>query len=177
MGLDDHTPQQLEDAIHWAVCEAGIAFTQAVWGERSITAAWPHVDPLLRRCWAQAWLKDQRDQAVAAGFDPDDVVEAFTADKPDHPLWCVFEELQLPVLLDWAPGLHEWGSSARHIVVGLDIELLYLMPHPDEGDVVAVGTQRQPMLMSYDEQAGWRVLNFLSEQIPVPGWPPQLGNG
>lgn len=174
MNLDDLTPQQLEDATHSAVCNAGFAFTQAVWGDRSITEAWPHVDPLLRRCWAQAWLQDQRDAVRADGYDPDAVVEAFTAEQPEHPLWPVFEGLQLAVLLHWAQGVHEWGASARHIVVGLDLELLYMLPKPAEGDV-ASGEVRMPLLMSYDESVGWRVLNFLSEQPPVPGWPPQMG--
>lgn len=29
--------------------------------------------------------------------------------------------------------------------------------------------------MQYDEGVGWRLLNFTSEQIPQPGWPPSMG--
>lgn len=176
MNLDDLTPQQLEDAMHSAVCNAGFAFTQAVWGDRSITGAWPHVDPLLRRCWAQAWLKDQRDHTRALRFDPDEVVEAFTDEQPDHPLWPVFEELQLELLHGWRRGVHEWGVTAEHKLIGLDLELLYMLPRPESGDVVAEGSPFLPLLMRYDKAAGWRVLNFLSEQVPEPGWPPSLGN-
>lgn len=177
MNLDDLTPQDLEDAMHYPVAKAGSAFTQAIWGDQNITGAWPLVDPLLRRCWAQAWLKDQREHTQAVGFDPDEVVEAFTVDEPDHPLWCVFEELQLDVLLKWRQGVHEWGMTARHIVVGLDIELLYALPRSTAALVVPEGSPYVPLLMRYDQDAGWRVLNFLSEQVPVPGWPPQLGAG
>ena len=162
--------------MHSAICNAGFAFTRAVWGDRSITAAWPHVDPLLRRCWAQAWLQDQRDHTRSLGFDPDEVVEAFTEEQPDHPLWGIFEELQLELLHGWGQGVHEWGVTARHIVVGLDLEQLYMMPRPDEGDVVPADAPFLPLLMRYDQEAGWRVLNFVSEQIPEPGWPPNLGN-
>lgn len=58
-------------------------------------------------------------------------------------------------------------------IIGL-LELLYMLPKPAEGDV-ASGEVRMPLLLSYDESVDWRVLNFLSEQPPVPGWPPQMG--
>lgn len=175
MNLEDLTPQQLEDAAHSVVCNVGFAFTQAVWGDHSLTEAWPHVDPLLRRCWAQGWLKDQRQTARAQGFDPDEIVEAFTTEQPHHPLWCVFEQLQLEELHGWRQGVHEWVVSAEHKLIGVDLELLYMLPRPEQGDVVAEGTPFVPLLMSYDREAGWRVLNFISEQVPVPGWPPQMG--
>lgn len=174
MNLGDLTPQQLEDAMHAAVCTAGFAFTDAVWGEGSLTAAWRLVDPLLRRCWAQAWLQDQRDTARANGFDPGEVVEAFAAERPDHPLWCVFEQLQLEALHEWRQDVHEWGVTAEHKLIGLDIELLYMLPRPEHGDVVPEGSPNVPLLMRYDAEAGWRVLNCVSEEIPVPGWPPRL---
>ncbi|MGW7722198.1 hypothetical protein ACWGJ6_02420 [Streptomyces canus] len=174
MNLDGLTPQQMEDALHSAVCNAGFAFTRALWGEQSLTKAWPLTDPELRRCMAQAWLHGQKDTAYRAGFDPDDVVEAFAADRPDHPLWCVFEELQLPDLLAWRPGAHEWMVTAEHKLIALDTELLYMLPRPAEGDVVPVGTPFLPLVMRHDERAGWRVLNFLSDALPEPGWPPRM---
>lgn len=174
MNLDDLTPQQLEDAAHAAVCNAGFAFTEALWGERSLSKAWPHLDPTLRRCMTQAWLHGQKERARAVGFDPDDVVEAFAVDQPTHPLWCVFEELQLPDLLEWKPGAHEWVATARHIVLDLDVELVYMVPRPAEGDIATDWSTFLPLVMRYDPAAGWRVLNFLSEGRPEPGWPPKL---
>lgn len=174
MNLDDLTPEQLEDAAHAAVCNAGFAFTQALWGAQSLTKAWPLMDPVLRRCLAQAWLNGQQEHARGLGMDPDDIVEAFTAERPEHPLWCVFEELQLPDLLAWKPGAHEWGVTARHIVLGLDVELIYMLPRPAEGDMVDDLSVFLPLVMSYDRAAGWRVLNFFSEQLPEPGWPPRV---
>ncbi|KAB1149230.1 hypothetical protein F7R91_05585 [Streptomyces luteolifulvus] len=175
MNLGDLTPQQLEDAMHSVLCNAGFAFTSAIWRDRSMTAAWPHVDPVLRRCWAQGWLHDQRGRARELGFEPDEVVEAFTEEEPQHSLWSVFEDLQVRALLEWKPGVHEWWATARHIVAGLDLEMLYMMPKPAEGDIAAADSPFLQLLMRYDQAAGWRVLNFLSEEIPVPGWPPRLG--
>jgi len=174
MNLEDLTPQDREDAAHAAVCTAGFAFTQAVWGDRSLTKAWPLIDPTLRRCMAQAWLHGQEETALQVGFEPDDVVEAFAEERPEHPLWCVFENLQLPDLLEWMPGVHEWMVTARHIVLDLDVELLYMLPRPDEGDVVPEGSPFLPLVMRYDQAAGWQVLNFVSEAMPAPGWPPQM---
>ncbi|WP_019072398.1 hypothetical protein [Streptomyces hokutonensis] len=174
MSLDGITPQALDDFLHWPVCQAGYVFTQAVWGDHSLTDAWPLVDPLFRRCWAQGWLQDQRDLTRACGFDPDEVVEAFTAECPEHPLWPEFERLQLEALHGWKQDVHEWGATAEHKLVGVDLELLYMLPRPESGNVVAEGSPFVPLLMRYDVEAGWRVLNCVSEHVPVPGWPPQL---
>ncbi|MFJ4201549.1 hypothetical protein ACIP2Y_18200 [Streptomyces sviceus] len=153
MDLDDLTPEQREDVAHAAVCSAGFAFTQALWGERSLTLAWPVMDPVLRRCLAQAWLHGQQDHARRMGMDPDDIVEAFAADRPEHPLWCVFEELQLPDLLAWKLGAHEWCATARHHPLALDVELLYMVP-PTEDGLVSDVSVFLPLVMSYDQGGG-----------------------
>ncbi|MGW3114420.1 hypothetical protein [Streptomyces sp. NPDC001091] len=173
MNFDDLTSQQLEDAIHSAVCNAGFAFTAALWGEQSLTAAWPLMHPDLRRCLTQAWLVGQRDHARALGYDPDEVVEAFAEPVPRHALFCVFEALQLPDLLAMCPGADQWMVTAEYKLVALDTELLYMIPPPAEGDVVPEGTAFLPLVMRHDE-AGWRVLNFFGEVVPEPGWPPRL---
>ncbi|MFD4788886.1 hypothetical protein ACFWN1_17885 [Streptomyces sp. NPDC058459] len=174
MDPNEFDAETLDALAHWPVCEAGYGFTRAVWRDVSLTAAWPHVDPLLRRCWAQTWLQDQRDVAREDGYDPDDVVEAFTADRPVHSLWPVFEEVQLASLHGWVQGVHEWGPTAEHKPVGLDLELVYMVPRPASGNVVPEGGAWMPLLMRYDPVAGWRVLNFLAEIVPEPGWPPRL---
>jgi hypothetical protein len=169
------SPQDQEDAAHFAVCEAGYHFVHAVWGARNLSRAWPHVDPLLRRCWAQAWLNGQQDKARGDGFEPAGVVDAFTAEKPEHPLWRIFTGLQTDLLLERCPkDVADWSLTARHILVAPDVELLRLLPPPAQGDVAAVGTQFMPLVMRYEPGPGWRVLNFTSENIPVPGWPPTM---
>lgn len=173
MSLDGLSPEQVEDAAHTAVHTVAFAFTEAVWGVQSLAKAWPLTDPVLRRCMAQAWLYGQEGHAHDAGFDPDDVVEAFAADQPEHPLWEVFEELQLPSLLEWKPGAHEWAVTARPNPVALDVELIYMVP-PTEDGVVSDTSVFLPLVMRYDAVAGWRVLNFLSDGRPEPGWPPRL---
>lgn len=162
-----------EDGAHNAVRAAGFAFTEALWGGQSLIKAWPLLDPELRRCMAQAWLYGQEGMARRVGFEPDDVVEAFTADQPEHPLWCVFEELQLPDLLEWKPGVHEWAVTAHSNPVALDVELIYMVP-PTEDGIVSDTSVYLPLVMRYDPVAGWRVLNFLSDGRPEPGWPPRL---
>jgi len=112
--------------------------------------AWPAVDPLLRTCWAQLWAEPLWARMQADGFRPDDVIAALTEESP----------------------LRTWGASGNHRLIAPDIELTYLTPHqgpiPPGGQFI--GT---PFLMRYSDDA-WRVLNFFSERLPQPGWPPQL---
>lgn len=167
--------QDQADTVHSAVCLVGFAFVRALWGERDLSAAWPLTDPLLRLCLTQAWLEPQAALCRASGFEPADVADAFTADHPEHDLWPVLQDVMLREVLPGYPDdLPQWGVTARHILVAPDIELLYLLPLPDEGDIVAVGAQGLPLLMKYTHGYGWRVLNFFSTNIPVPGWPPVL---
>jgi hypothetical protein len=174
MAPDDLTAEQVDDAMHTAVRDAGMAFARALWGERSFTPAWPHLDPVLRRCLAQTWLLGQEDLVRREGFEPDDVVEAFAVDQPEHPLWAVFEELQLPDLLAWWPGADAWLPTTKYTVLDLDVESFYLVPPPAEGEAVPEDSPFLLLVMRYDREAGWRVLNFFSEAMPVPGWPPRM---
>lgn len=167
--------QDAEDEAHGAVVLGGLAFVHGVWRWRDLLAAWRFVDPLLRRCWAQAWLYPVRDAMEARGDDPDAVVEAFTADQPTHALWKKFARDQMRHLLRTYPNdLIEWAPTARHILVGIDLEMLYLLPAPAEGDIVEDVSVRLPLLMRFDPSFGWRVLSFVGEDVPVPGWPPVL---
>jgi hypothetical protein len=174
-GLDDVDEQAREDEAHGAVVMAGLAFVHGVWRWRDLLAAWGFVDPLLRRCWAQAWLYPIADAVRACGEDPDAVVEAFTADRPAHRLWKRFAREQMRHLLRAYPkDLIEWAPTARHILVGPDLEMLYLLPVPAEGDIVEDVRENLPLLMRFDPAFGWRVLSFVGESVPVPGWPPAL---
>lgn len=163
-------------AAHAEVVEGVFAFAEPFWGRRDLRAAWPHTDPDLRRCWAQQWLTPVRERVRRDGFRPGEVVEAFAEDEPDHPLFPVFEELQMPRLLGAGP-VHTWGTTFGHRLVAPDVELVHLMPVPDDGSVRVLRPGEafvgMPFLMSLRE-GRWRVLNFFSERLPEPGWPPVL---
>lgn len=169
------TEQDIQDAATNAPRVAVFRFVSAVWSDLDLRAAWLLTDPLLRRCWAQAWLAEQHDLTRSLGYDPDDVVEAFTADRPEHDLWQDFEATQMPSLLAAQPGnLLEWGASAHPEPVDLDTELVWLRSMPAGQAEAVVNGPGVPFVMRFEDGPGWRVLNFVSERVPVPGWPPVL---
>ncbi len=133
-------------------------------------AAWPAVDPLLRLCWAQMWAEPFRATLASYGFDPDQVVDAFTAENPTHPLWPQFEDASLK-LTDFGPNVHTWSVTSGLRIIAPDVELVGLAPiagiKPGDSAFVI------PFVMRFSESR-WRVLNFFGERIPEPGWPPTL---
>ncbi|MGW5273613.1 hypothetical protein ACWEQP_13695 [Streptomyces sp. NPDC004044] len=161
-------------AAQAAVSIAATNFADAFWVDQDMDAAWVRTDPLLRRCWAQAWLLPLRAQAEADGFDPDQVVEAFTADAPDHPLWTPFARGQInrqEIVVERGT----WGVKVNPELVAPDIQLLRYLPVPASGAIQPGETYAAvPLLMRYEPGPGWRLLNFVSETIPEPGWPPAL---
>lgn len=179
--MTDNRPMEPDDedialyAAQHAITGAAWEFAGAYWADGDMRAAWAATHPTLRRCWAQTWLTPLRAQARADGLDPDEVVEAFTADEVDHPLWEPFARTasrgaDLPVTRE------TWGIKVNPDFLAPDLALLRLLPTPSDG-VIHPGEQyvAVPLLMRYEDGPGWRLLNFVSEQVPVPGWPPQLG--
>ncbi|MEU6703866.1 hypothetical protein [Streptomyces wuyuanensis] len=167
-----------DDLVHATqapVLSAAWAFAGAFWADRDLDAAWLYVDPLLRRCWAQMWLFPLLDVAREDGHDPEAVVEAFTADVPDHDLWPPFARTQLRHA-DLPVDRETWGVKVNPELIAPDIELVHLMPIP-EGGVLYPGETRTavPLLMRYEDGPGWRLLNFVSPAVPAPGWPPAMG--
>ncbi|MER7716818.1 hypothetical protein ABTX99_07670 [Streptomyces flaveolus] len=156
------------------VALAAWSFAEAYWVDKNMELAWVSVDPLLRRCWTQAWLQPLRARAISDGFDPDEVVEAFADAAPQHPLWHPFarrqvEQATLPVTREG------WGVKVHPEIVAPDVELVRLMPVPEGGELQPNETYASvPLLMRYDAAAGWRVLNFVSDAVPTPGWPPTM---
>jgi hypothetical protein len=167
---DDDVPFEAQAAV----AQGAWAFAGAFWVDRDMDAAWLRVDPLLRRCWAQAWLMPLLEQARSDGFDPDEIVESFATSEPDHPLWETFARTQerhanLPVSRD------TWGMKVNPEPVAPDVELVRFLPKPDSGVIAPGETYASvPLLMRYEAGAGWRLLNFTSENIPTPGWPPAM---
>lgn len=161
-------------AAQAAVMQGAWAFAGAFWVDHDMRATWKVTHPTMRRCWAQTWLLPMLDHARAEGYDPDEVIEAFTADRVEHELWRPFARTTikgatLPVQRD------TWGMKVNPDFVAPDVMLVRLLPIPEGGSIrpdeqyVSV-----PLLMQYDDGPGWRLLNMVSEQIPEPGWPPRL---
>jgi hypothetical protein len=155
--------------------KAALDFATAHWVERDMRATWRLTHPTLRRCWTQAWLMPNLDTARGEEYDPDEIVEAFAEDEVDHPLWEPFaraaeRRATLPA------SQATWGVNANPVVVAPDVLLVRYLPVPDSG-VIQPGElyASVPLVVQYEEGAGWRLLNFVSEQIPEPGWPPRLG--
>ncbi len=178
--MTDNRPMNLdpEDAAIYAaqapVINAAWAFAEAFWVDRDMRATWKAAHPTLRHCWTQTWLMPMRAQARAEGFGPDEVVEAFAVDEVDHPLWEPFARTTLRGAT--LPVTREtWGMKVNPDYVAPDVVLVRLLPVPASGQIEVDETYASvPLLMQHDEGDGWRLLNFVSEQIPVPGWPPQM---
>ncbi|MGW4975426.1 hypothetical protein [Streptomyces mirabilis] len=179
--MADNQPMEPDDediaayAAQHAITDAAWKFAEAYWTDGDLRAAWIASHPTLRRCWAQTWLMPMREQARAEGLEPDEVVEAFTADEVDHPLWEPFARTtirgaDLPVNRD------TWGIKLNPDFVAPDVALLRLLPTPSDG-VIHPGEHyvSVPLLMQYEDGPGWRLLNLVSEWIPEPGWPPNMG--
>ena len=156
------------------IVNAAWKFIGAYWIDHDMRATWVAAHPTLRRCWAQTWLMPMRSQARAQGLKPDEVIEAFAADEVDHPLWesfahAVSNGADLPVHRD------TWGIKVNPDFLAPDIAVVRLLPTPSDGVIhPGEGYMSVPLVMQYDDGPGWRLLNFVSERIPEPGWPPAL---
>lgn len=162
------------EAVPQGAIDVVLRFTRLVCRERNLRGAWPLVDSLFRQCWAQNWLYPLRDRAVAEGFDPDDMVAAFMASMPDHPLWEPFEQSQLEQLRSWG-DLDQWSIPMhRRQVNGVD--LVFLVPSAPPGGAIPPGGFVEGIsVLVRETNQGWRILNLSSDHvIPEPGWPPRL---
>jgi hypothetical protein len=172
-------PEQIEAealAAQKPVMQAAWAFAGAYWVDQDMRAAWRATHPTMRRCWAQAWLMPMLDEARRDGYDRDEVAEAFTADEVDHPLWRPFARTTAKHAATLPVDRDTWGVKVNPDFTAPGVMLVRLLPIP-KGGAILPGEEyvAVPLLMQYDEGPGWRLLNFVSEQIPEPGWPPQLG--
>lgn len=159
------------------VMNAAWAFAKTYWIDQDMRATWRLTHPTLRRCWSQAWLMPLLEQGRVGGYDPDAVAEAFAEDEVDHELWTCFVRTQVMHTASLAIDQDSWGLKANPEFVAPDVMLVRLLSIPDAGAVGLDATVTSvPLLMQYDVEPGWRLLNFGSDQIPVPGWPPHLGS-
>lgn len=170
MGMEEQPEPVPAEAI-----ETVDRFTRLVWGEKNLRGAWPLVDGTFRQCWTQQWLYPMRDQARANGYDPDDVVAAFLATAPDHPLWEPFERTQLRQLAAWG-DVDRWSSPQNRRRITDDVDLVFLVPTSPPGGVIPPGGFIEGLsVLVRQTREGWRILNLSSDHvIPEAGWPPRL---
>jgi hypothetical protein len=172
--MNERFPADIEAEAHAPILAAAAAVQRAVWQDFNLRAAWPWIDPTLRRCMLQQWLTSQRKAFKRRGCDPVEVVDALAEDDPRHPLWCVYEAAQIQALNAQAPeGISGWVLTANTEAVAPDIEMVGLYEPPPEGE--AADGPWVSMTMRYAQGAGWRLLSLNEEvPVPVPGWPPTL---
>ena len=158
------------------VMQAAWEFAGAYWVDHNMRAAWRATHLTLRRCWTQAWLMPLIEQVRAEGLDPGEVVEAFAEGEVEHALWEPFARTQTRQAQTLPVDRETWGTKVNPDFIAPGVMLVRLLPVPPDG-VIQPGEAylSVPLLLQHDEGSGWRLLNFVSEEIPVPGWPPQLG--
>jgi hypothetical protein len=151
------------------VMNAAWAFAEAYWIRRDMRKTWRRTHPQLRHRWAEAWLLSADGQLSAGQYDYETgkIVEAFVEDHVDHGLWESFARGQVKQA-SLAVDRGAWGVEANPEFVAPDLVLVRLVQVPSGGTGFSHGTHASiPLLMHYHVSCGWRLLNFLSAQIPI----------
>jgi hypothetical protein len=145
--------------------------------EGDFASAWEKANPVFRLCLAQWWAHGNKDKLQASGYDFVTTAEGLALRAPgEHPLWdqfagVVLRDFRKAYPLDVAAAAI--GSAPRPIAI--DTELLYVHPEMPEGGLWQADERREvySLLMKF-ETSKWTVLNWASERIPTPGYPPSL---
>lgn len=174
----EHLPEEQREEIFAQAAVVGGAwrFLHAFYRGDLITA-WEAMHPVLRLCWAQWWTDANRGALRTHGYGVEETAEALSEiSQGEHPLWKDFSRVILrdfrkayPLDADTAAI----GSAPR--VIDLDTELLYIHPDSPQGGLWQEGEFRAAYAMVMRlEQGEWKILNWASETIPTPGYPPTL---
>jgi len=149
----------------------------AVMHEGDWEAAWLLTDDLLRLAHAQAWLWPKRMSPDLAGDDLDELAAELCERGPDHPLWEEFAEMALYTYQQtWQDfDLSRWAVAGRPRPVAPDLEVVLFLRAEDDPIIAVQGgiMVARPFLMRYCE-GSWLVAHAGSDQLPVPGWPPEF---
>ncbi|RJT81085.1 hypothetical protein D6T63_07900 [Arthrobacter cheniae] len=142
-----------------------------------LAAAWKVMHPTLRLCLSQWWVDANRDAIRGEGLDIEVTAEQLSSQAgPQHKLWQHFERV---LLRDFSraypldPDRAGIGSLLR--VIEMDTELLYVHPDSPEGRLWAPGESLPvyPLVIGLTN-GEWKVLNWASDVVPEPGFPPTL---
>jgi hypothetical protein len=145
-----------------------------------LVKAWDVVHPQLRLCWLQWWATANKDALLQSGYELVGTAEELARGVPkEHPLWADFERVLLRDFRNAYPlSLATSGIGAASRVIALDTELLYIYPEIPPGGIGEenAASFMYPMVMQLGG-SGWTVLNWASDVIPTPGYPPTLSAG
>jgi hypothetical protein len=158
------------------VVSAAWLFLRQFYGH-DLAGAWDVMHPTLKLCWSQWWAGSNRNTLEAAGKDVEEVVEQLVQTKNgSHELWehfsrVVLREFQNAYPLDVARA----GISSTPRIIAMDTELLYVHVEVPQGKVIQAGESSvvYPIVLQLSA-ASWMVLNWASDTIPLPGYPPVL---
>lgn len=142
-----------------------------------LEAAWDFIHPTYRLCLAQWWAEANRNALNAGGYDAETTAEDLSrSGSKGNPLWADFARVILRDFWKAYPlDVASAGIGGTPRLVALDTELLYVHPEVPEGFIWKPGEERTAyaiLMRLLDGQ--WKVLNWASEKIPVPGMPPEL---
>jgi hypothetical protein len=139
--------------------------------------AWALTDEVFRLAQVQAWLWPHRLHPELAGEDLDALAAAMSSDQAVlHPLWDEFAEAVLRTFHEtWREfDLSRWSEAGPPIVVAPDLEVVVFAR--EEERVIEVEEAiyvARPFLMRFTPKH-WLVAHAGSNQLPVPGWPPEF---
>jgi hypothetical protein len=142
-----------------------------------LASAWRFTHPILRLCLGQWWVHANEQALRGTGHDIDLTVDQLAqTNGSHHDLW---EHFSRVLLRDFRtaypldPAQSSIGSTVR--MIDLDTELLYVHPDTPLGAVWTPGEERAvyPLVMGLID-GEWMVLNWASDIIPTPGYPPTL---
>jgi hypothetical protein len=149
----------------------------AVMDEDDWQAAWAITDDVLRLAHVQAWLWPNRAAPELVGEDLDDLAAEMCEEGPEHPLWDEFAEMALytynQIWLDFDPV--QWSLAGRPRPVAPDLEVV-VFARAEADPIIETSANivvARPFLMRYVD-GSWLVAHAGSDQLPVPGWPPEF---
>jgi hypothetical protein len=168
--------QQEEVRAQTEVVGAAWEFLTPFYGG-DLAAAWLRVHPSLQLCWSQWWAHANETPMAQAGLVAKDVAQNVATAGPEAEEWTGFARVILRDFRQaWPLDPDVAGIGAAPRVIAPDIELLMVHPEAPEGNVWQPGhaAEVMPLVMAFDAGVGWRVLNFASDLMPEPGWPPRM---
>ncbi|MGO2938692.1 MAG: hypothetical protein ACTICQ_14150 [Glutamicibacter arilaitensis] len=179
MSFDPHnlSPEELEELSAQAkVASAAWNFLNPFYAE-NFEAAWEFLHPVYRLCLVQWWVEANKNSLIVDGYDPEVVVgDLSQPDAMTEPLWVDFSTVILREFRAAYPlNVATAGIGGTPRTVALDTELLYVHPEVPGGVAWQPGEERPfyaILMRLMDGQ--WRVLNWASEKIPIPGMPPEI---
>jgi hypothetical protein len=146
-----------EVAAQAEIAIAAFGFLSAVYGGDRVQA-WGLMHPVLRLCWAQAWVEANQEALISGGHDHESTAHALASGTAgSHELWDHFTGVMLDEMREAFPlDPDEAGIGSDLRAVALDTELLYVHPLPPASGVWESDafTEAYPLVMNLNEAGG-----------------------